>query len=130
MDAKFFLKLAITVVIIIFCSQIGRKAPTLAGLIATAPITTLIVLMWLWSDKSGDFKLMTDYTVGVLWGIIPTVLFFLAAFFCFRKHLSILPTLAVSSAIWLVSAVVHQLILILLLIEKSHFFNQKAPCVR
>ncbi len=111
MDAKFFIKLLITVAVIAFCSQIGKKAPALAGLIATAPIITVIVLLWLWSDNPGNFKLMTDYTRGVLWGIIPTVLFFIAALLCLKRQISILPTVAVSFAIWLIAAVVHQLIL-------------------
>jgi len=109
MDAKFLIKLLITIVIIIFCSQIGKKAPAFAGLIATAPITTLIVLLWLWSDKPGDFKLMTDYTRGVLWGIIPTVFFFITAFLCFKKQISILPTVAFSFTAWLITAAIHQI---------------------
>ncbi len=111
MDAKFFIKLLITVAIIIFCSQIGKKAPAFAGLIATAPIMTLIVLLWLWSDKPGDFKLMADFTRGVLWGIIPTAFFFIAAFLCFKRQVSILPTVIFSFAMWLIAAIVHQLIL-------------------
>ncbi|MGA2915991.1 MAG: DUF3147 family protein [Sedimentisphaerales bacterium] len=111
MDTKFLIKLLITIAIITFCSQIGKKAPALAGLIATAPITTLIVLLWLWSDRPGDFKLMTDFTRGVLWGIIPTVFFFIVAFLCFKKQISILPTVAFSFAAWLIAAIVHQLLL-------------------
>lgn len=111
MDLKFLVKLFATVVIIIFCAYIGKRVPTLAGLIAAAPITTLIVLLWLWSDKSGDFKLMTDYTKGVLWGLIPTAIFFAAALVCFKRNLSILPTLGISFALWLISAAIHQLIL-------------------
>ena len=51
---RFVIKLLITMAIIIFCSQIGRKMPTLAGLIATAPITSLIVLLWLYSDRRSE----------------------------------------------------------------------------
>jgi uncharacterized membrane protein (GlpM family) len=111
MDLKFLIKLFATVLIIIFCAHIGKKVPTLAGLIAAAPITTLIVLLWLWSDKPGDFKLMAEYAKGVFWGIIPTAFFFAAAFVCFKKNLSILPTVSISFAAWLVSAIAHQLIL-------------------
>jgi uncharacterized membrane protein (GlpM family) len=111
MGAKFVIKLFITVAIIIFCSQIGRKAPVFAGLISTAPIITLIILLWLWSDNPGNFKLMTDYTKSALWGIVPTAFFFVAAFLCFKKQVSILPTVAISFAVWLIIAVVHQLIL-------------------
>ena len=111
MDTKFFIKLLVTISIIIFCSQIGRKAPALAGLIATAPLITLIVLLWLWSDNPGNFKLITDYTKGVLWGIVPTIFFFITAFFCFKKQLSVLPTLAFSFVAWLIPAVIHQILL-------------------
>jgi len=111
MDMKFFIKLLISISIIILCTQIGKKVPTLAGLIATAPITSLIVLLWLYSDNRGDFVLMTDFTKGVLWGIIPTILFFAAAYLCFRKQFAIGTVLGVSSAVWFAAAVVHQLIL-------------------
>ncbi len=111
MDLRFFLKLFLTVSIIVFCSQIGRKLPTLAGLIATAPITSLIVLLWLYSDSPGDFALMSGYTKGVLWGIIPTVLFFIAAYICFGRQFSIGIVLGVSFAVWLAAAAVHQFLL-------------------
>jgi uncharacterized membrane protein (GlpM family) len=111
MDLKFLIKLFATVVIIIFCAYIGKRVPTLAGLLAAAPITTLIVLLWLWSDKPNDCKFMAEYAKGVFWGIIPTAFFFAAAFVCFKKNLSILPTLSISFAAWFISAVIHQLIL-------------------
>ena len=97
--------------IIVFCSQIGKKMPTLAGLIATAPITSLIVLLWLYSDRPGDFGLMADYTKGVLWGIIPTILFFAVVFVCFRKELAMWVVLPAGFVVWLVAAVIHQWIL-------------------
>lgn len=108
LDVRFFIKLAISLGVIIFCSQIGKKLPTLAGLIATAPLTSLIVLLWLYSDRPSDFALMTSYTKGVLWGIIPTVLFFIVVYLCFRKQLSIWIVLSASFFVWLIAAAVHQ----------------------
>ena len=32
---------------------------------------------------------MTDYTRGVLWGIIPTILFFAVVYACFRRQLAL-----------------------------------------
>ncbi len=80
---RFLIKLLISVGIIIFCTQIGRKLPSLAGLIAVMPLTGVIVLLWLYSDNPGNFNLMTDYTGAALWGILPSVLFFLTALMCF-----------------------------------------------
>ena len=105
---QFLLKLVITNLIIVACVQIGRKFPSLAGLIATMPLTSLLVLVWLHMDYTGDFQRMTDYTRGVLWGIIPTVLFFAVAWFCFRRHFPLSVALSAGFAVWLAGAVVHQ----------------------
>ncbi|MGA7874582.1 MAG: DUF3147 family protein [Desulfoferrobacter sp.] len=105
---NFLLKLCITVAVIIFCTQIGRKFPSLAGLIATMPLTGLIVLLWLYLDSSGNYDLMTSYTRAALWGILPSILFFLVAFLCFQKQLSLSIALPVSFAVWLIGAFVHQ----------------------
>jgi len=108
---RFVIKLLISVGIIVFCAQIGRKLPTLAGLIAVMPLTGLIVLVWLYLDNPGNFNLITDYTKGALWGILPSILFFLAALICFRKQLSLWIVLCASFAVWLIAALIHQWLL-------------------
>ena len=108
---RFLIKLLISVCIIVFCTQIGRKLPSLAGLIAVMPLTGFIVLVWLYLDRPGDCILMTDYTKGALWGILPSILFFLAVFICFRKQLSLWIVVSISFAIWLIAAFIHQWLL-------------------
>lgn len=108
---RFIIKLSISVCVILFCTQIGKKLPSLAGLIAVMPLTGLIVLLWLYSENPGDFGLMIDYTKGALWGILPSILFFLVAFFCFRKQLSLWIVLSASFGVWVAAAAVHQWLL-------------------
>jgi len=108
---QFFIKLLISIAIIIFCTQIGRKNPSLGGLIATMPLTSAIVLIWLYSDNPGKFGLMEDYTKGALWGIVPSILFFIVAYACFRKHLPLSVVLSASFGIWLIGAFIHQWLL-------------------
>ncbi len=108
---KFVIKLLISVCVIIICAGIARKMPTLAGLIAVMPLTGLIVLVWLYLDNPANFALMTDYTKGALWGIVPSILFFLVAFVCFQKHLPLWIVLCASFAVWLVGAFFHQWLL-------------------
>ena len=108
---QFLIKILISLVIIIVCTQIGRKFPSLSGLIATMPIVSVIILVWIYSDNPGDFKLMEDFTKAALWGILPSVLFFLVAYFCFLKHYPIGVVLAASFGIWLMGAFIHQWLL-------------------
>jgi uncharacterized membrane protein (GlpM family) len=105
------IKILISVIIIVFCTQIGRKLPTLAGLVAVMPLTGLIVLVWLYTDNPDNFNIVIDYTKGALWGILPSILFFLTAFICFRRHLSIWIVLCASFAVWLIAAFFHQWLL-------------------
>jgi len=101
-------KLLISFAIILLCTQIGRKFPSLAGLIAVMPLTGLIVLVWLYTENSGDSEVMITYVEGALWGILPSILFFLVAFFCFKKDLSLPIVLFASFTVWLIGAFVHQ----------------------
>ena len=108
---RFVIKLLISVCVIVVCTQIGRKLPNLAGLIAVMPLTGLIVLVWLYMDNPNNFRLMTDYCEGALWGIIPSALFFLVALVCFRRQLSLWIVLCASFTLWLIAAFVHQWLL-------------------
>ena len=106
---RFVIKLCISIAIILFCTSIGKKLPSLAGLIAVMPLTGLIVLIWLYLDNPGNYELMTNYTKGALWGIVPSILFFLVAFFCFQKHLPLWIVLCASFVVWIIAAFIHQL---------------------
>jgi len=108
---RFVIKLLVSISVIVFCTQIGRKLPTLAGLIAVMPLTGLIVLVWLCLDNPDNFGLMTDYAKGALWGIVPSILFFLVAFICFCRHLPLWLVLCASFAVWFVAAFIHQWLL-------------------
>lgn len=108
---RFAVKLLISVCIIILCTQISKKFPSLGGLIAVMPLTGALVLVWVYMDFKGDPAVMIDYVKGALWGIIPSILFFVAAFACFRKELSLWIVLCASFGVWLIAAFVHQLLL-------------------
>ena len=108
---RFAVKLAISLAVIILASQVGRRFPTLGGLIATMPLTGLIVLIWLYADDPGNFELLGSYTKGALWGIVPSILFFIVALVCFKKQLPLAIVLTAGFGAWLAGAVVHQLLL-------------------
>lgn len=107
----FALKLLASNVIIISCVMLGRRFPALAGLIATMPITTLIVLLWLYSDNGNRSSSLEPFVRGVFWGIIPTLLFFGTAWLALRRGLPLHWTLSASFAVWLTAAAVHQTLL-------------------
>ena len=80
----------------------------MAGLIAVMPLTGVIVMLWVWHGCGGDTAIMSRYTLGAAWGIIPAIIFFLVAYIFFRWQLHLSMVLALGFIAWAVAAFVHQ----------------------
>lgn len=107
-------KICISVCVIVFCTKIVAKVPSVAGLVAVMPLTGLLVLVWAYVENQGNpdkFAIMTDYAKGALWGIVPSVLFFLVAFYCFRRQVALWIVLTAGLSVWAIGAVIHQWLL-------------------
>lgn len=107
----FLTKLLISNLIIVTCVLVGRRWPGLGGLIATMPLTSLIVLLWLYSDDPGQTLRLNDYVQGVLWGIGPTIAFFAALLLCLKRGMTVPLALLVGALCWAIGAALHRLLL-------------------
>jgi uncharacterized membrane protein (GlpM family) len=105
------IKIIVSLIVILTATEIGKRLPSAAGLIGVMPLTGALVLVWVYSENKGDPQTMQDFTKGALWGILPSILFFFAAFVCFKKHLPLPIVLVASFGVWLGAAVVHQWLL-------------------
>ncbi|TLM62818.1 MAG: DUF3147 family protein [Deltaproteobacteria bacterium] len=101
-------KIALSLAVILTATAVGRKWPALAGLVGVMPLTGALVLTWVALDSGSDPQVMQQFTRGALWGLVPTVLFFLVALLCFRRGLSLPAVLAASFGAWLGAALLHQ----------------------
>lgn len=108
---QILIKAVLSVVVILTATAIGKKFPSTAGLIGVMPLTGALVLIWMYLENRGDSKIMQDFAKGALWGILPSVLFFLVALFCFKKQLPLSVVLISSFGLWSAAAFVHQLVL-------------------
>lgn len=105
---QLLIKIIISVAIILIATGIAKKFPSLAGLIAVMPLTGALVLVWVYLENSGNPQVMQVFAKGALWGILPSILFFLIAFLCLKKEASLPLLLAASFGVWIVAAVIHQ----------------------
>ncbi len=105
---QLLIKIALSVAIILAPTAIGKKLPSTAGLIGVMPLTGALVLVWMYLENNGNSAVMQEFTKGALWGILPSILFFLVAFVCFKKELSLPLVLLSSFGVWVAAAFVHQ----------------------
>lgn len=106
-----FVKVALSVIIILAATAIGKKLPTTAGVIGVMPLTGALVLVWMYLESNGDANTMQQFTKGALWGIVPSILFFVVALLCFKRGLPLSIALISSFGAWLGAALVHQWLL-------------------
>ena len=107
----FSLKLLLSNIVILLCVWLGRRHPSLGGLIATMPLTSLIVLLWLYFDNPQEKGQLTAYVGGVFFGVIPTLLFFGVVWLGLRRGFPLGVAVATGFVIWIASAFFHQLLL-------------------
>jgi hypothetical protein len=75
------IKIAFSVAIILLATYTARRFPSAAGLIGVMPLTGALVLAWVYLENQGNPGIMAGFTKGALWGLVPSILFFLVAFF-------------------------------------------------
>lgn len=108
---QFIIKIALSLAVIVTASQVAKRLPSLGGLIATMPLTTLVVLLWIHADQPDDYETMARYTQGVLWGIFPSIAFFLVVLACLNRQWPMWQVLSTAFGAWLLGALLHQWIL-------------------
>jgi len=108
---QILIKAIISATVILAATAIGKKFPSTAGLIGVMPLTGALILVWMYLENRGNPKVMEEFARGALWGILPSILFFLVAFVCFRKQLPLPIVLLSSFGVWLGAAFVHQWLL-------------------
>ncbi|MBW8017630.1 MAG: DUF3147 family protein [Planctomycetes bacterium] len=105
---QYFIKIIVSVSVILTCTSIGKKLPSLAGLLAVMPLTGLLVMLFVYFESENRQATMLEYNKGALWGIIPSIMFFAVAFWAFKRQFSLPTVLVFSFSAWIFGAAVHQ----------------------
>lgn len=108
---QILIKVVLSVAIILTATAIGKRFPSAAGLIGVMPLTGALVLVWMYVENKGNPEIMQSFATGALWGILPSILFFLVALLCFKKHAPLAVVLVSSFGVWIAAAAVHQWVL-------------------
>ncbi len=108
---QLIIKITMSLIIILTATGIAKKFPDIAGLIAVMPLTGALVFAWVHIENKGNQMVMEAFSKGALYGILPSIIFFLIAAVCIRKGASLPITMVFSFGGWLVAAVIHRLVL-------------------
>ncbi len=91
-----------TAAIIVLVSEIAKRNDKLGALVASLPIVTIMVMIWLFVEKQGAPKI-AKHAYYSFWYVLPTLPMFLQLPYMLRKGFAFWPTLGVSLFLTLVS---------------------------
>ncbi len=97
MNTQFFVKVAVSALIIAAVSEISKRNNTAGTLLAALPLTTLLALVWLWHETH-DATRLAGWTTDVVWLVVPSLPALLLLAALLRRHWPFYGALATASA--------------------------------
>jgi len=107
MNIFFIIKIIVSACIIAAISEIAKKFPSVGGLIAAMPITTLLSAIWIYYENK-DLNLISNFLLSVVAGTLISFIFFIAAIFFIKKGLNFYLTIILSTVILGISVFIYQ----------------------
>ena len=71
------LKAFLTAIVVVAVSEIAKRSSLFGAVVASLPLTSLLAIIWLYLDTK-NVETVSRLTVGILWLIAPSVIFFIA----------------------------------------------------
>ena len=90
-------KYGVTAALIVLVSEVAKASPKYGGLIAAMPVTTVLILLWMHVEGSGNDKIASHVFYTLLY-VLPTLPMFIVLPFLIQK-IGFAPALAIGLAL-------------------------------
>ncbi len=98
------LPVAVSMLVIILVAILEKQSRIVAALTATMPLTAPLALWIVYNSARGDQVAVSQFSLGLLLGILPTVAFLAVVWLGARQGLRLAPLLLLGYSVWAASA--------------------------
>lgn len=81
----YFIKTAVSVIIIVLVSEISKRSSLFGSLLASLPFVSILSMIWLWKDTQSVEK-VSGLSTGIFWMVLPTLPMFLLIPYLMKKQ--------------------------------------------
>ena len=92
------IKLIVSALIILAVSELAKRLPGFAALVASLPLTSLLAFVWMRMDGSGNAAI-ANLSGQIFWLVIPSLLLFVALAFLLRHGVDFWLGLTISAGL-------------------------------
>ena len=104
MTVWYLVKTMLTAVVIVVVSEVAKKNALMASLIASLPLVSVIVMVWVFGE-TGDSQKIIKYSTGTFWYVLPSLPMFLVLPWLMQKgwgfHLALLACILMTGGLYL-----------------------------
>lgn len=86
------IKAGLSGVIVMLVSEVARKFPGFGALIASLPLISVLVMIWLWRDTADPDRLAV-HASATFWYVLPSLPMFLLLPFLLKRGIGFWPSL-------------------------------------
>lgn len=104
------LKYAATALVIVVVSEVAKRSDRAGALIASLPLVTVMVMIWLQIERAGTEKI-ANHAYYTFWYVLPTLPMFLLVPWLLHRGISFWPSLLAGSGLTIVCFVGAALVL-------------------
>ena len=94
----FAIKAILSGLIIALISEIARRSPGFAALVASLPLVSIIGMIWLWRD-TGDTARIASHAEATFWYVLPSLPMFLLFPWLIRSGMGFWPSLGLGCVV-------------------------------
>jgi len=98
----YILKIAISAVLIVIISEIGKRNSFAAAVLASIPLVSVLAMVWLYIDTR-DTGQIIKFSYSVFWLVIPSLVLFVTLPAFLKQEISFYMSLCLSIIITIVS---------------------------
>ena len=90
------IKVAITSVVVVTVSEVGKRSTIAGAVLASLPLTSLLAFVWLYSE-TGDARKIASLSHGIFWLVLASLPFFLVLPSLLKSGWGFWPSMGVAS---------------------------------
>jgi hypothetical protein len=100
MRSQDVLPVVVSVIVIVLIAVIEKQSKTIAAITAVMPVTAPLALWIVYASSGGEKTAMSEFTFGLIMGLLPTLGFAIAAWLAARAGMKLGPIIVTGYSAW------------------------------
>jgi hypothetical protein len=106
MKTQDILPVLLSIAVIILVAILEKQSKLIAALTATMPLAAPLALWIVYSSNDGDKTAVTQFSLGLVFGLLPTLAFLVTVWLAARAGMKLAPMLATGYGVWALGATI------------------------